>query len=197
VDTINDGTAADITFTNSATDLSANWSAASDVNSAIDRYWYAIGTTPGATNVKTWTDNWFNRSVTATGLSLVNGQIYYFSVKAEDGAGLVSTVFTSNGQTVQLGLGITEQDGLNTITVSPNPFSNTTNLSYNLTENSKITISLFDVLGKEIVIYNNSNQTSGKHDLTINSAELQLAKGMYFVKLKTNKDLKTLKVVLK
>lgn len=197
VDTINDGTGADITFTNSATDLSANWSNASDINSAIDRYWYAIGTTPGATNIKTWTDNWFNRNATATGLSLVNGQIYYFSVKSEDGAGLLSTVFSSNGQTVQLGLGITEQDGLNTISVSPNPFSNITNLSYNLTENSKITISLFDVLGKEIVLYKNSNQTSGKHELMINSNELQIAKGIYFVKLKTDKEVKTLKMVLK
>ncbi len=197
VDTINDGTGTDITFTNSATTLSANWSAAADINSAISRYWYAIGTTPGATNIKTWTDNWFNRNATVTGLSLVNGQIYYFSVKSEDGAGLLSTVFTSNGQTVQLGLGISEQDGLNTISISPNPFSNTTNFSYNLNENSKINISLVDVLGKEITLYNNPNQASGKHELTINSNELQIAKGIYFIKIKTEKDLKTLKVVLK
>ena len=38
--------------------------------------------------------------MTHTGLSLTDGQIYYFTVKAENGAGLQSTPTNSNGQTV-------------------------------------------------------------------------------------------------
>ena len=198
VDTINDGTAADIAVTTSATTLSANWSAATDVNSAIARYWYAIGTTPGATDVVGWTDNWFYQYVTVTGLSLVNLQTYYFSVKSEDGAGLVSTAFSSNGQTVNLSTtGIDAQLNGYGLSVYPNPFSNNATIAYQLTENSKIEITVCDVLGKEISLYNNANQTAGKHELSMNSGNLQLAKGMYFVKMKTDSSQKVIKVIIK
>nr|MBA3972305.1 T9SS type A sorting domain-containing protein [Bacteroidota bacterium] len=195
VDTINDGTGADIAITTASTDLSANWSASADPNSAISRYWYAIGTTPGATDVMTWTDNWFSRTVTVTGLSLVNLQTYYFSIKSEDGAGLLSPVFTSNGQTVQLTTGINEL-GSNSITVFPNPFTNTTNLSYYLTESSDVEITLTDVLGKQITLLN-ADKSQGKHELSINATEHNLAKGMYFIKLKTSSGQKTIKMILR
>lgn len=196
VGTINDGTGADISVTASLTDLSANWTASTDPNSAISRYWYAIGTTPGATNIVNYTDNWFNQAVTATGLSSVVGQMYYFSVKAEDGAGLQSTVITSNGQTVLL-TSIDEQIAANGLSVYPNPFTNNTTITYQLNSTSKVDITLTDVLGKVIVLYANSDQASGKHEVLINSADLQLAKGMYFVKLETNMGRNFVKVIVK
>ncbi|HAH31415.1 MAG TPA: hypothetical protein DCL44_03770, partial [Elusimicrobia bacterium] len=97
---LSDGAGTDITYVNSATQLSANWTAATDAQSGIAKYWYAIGTTAGGTNVAGWTDNGTNISVAKTGLSLTNGQIYYFTVKAENGAGQQSSVVNSNGQTV-------------------------------------------------------------------------------------------------
>jgi hypothetical protein len=198
IDTLNDGTAADIAITSSATTLSANWNSSIDVNSAIARYWYAIGTTPGATDVVGWTDNWINQNVTVTGLSLVNLQTYYFTVKAEDGAGLISTVFNSNGQTVNLSTtGINNQTSNSELSVYPNPFTNATTISYQLTENSKVDITMSDVLGKEISLYNNPNQTAGKHELKINSGDFELAKGMYFVKMKTDNSQKIIKVIIK
>ena len=195
VDTINDGLGADIAITTSATTLSANWSASSDPHSGIARYWYAIGTTPGATDVVNWTDNWYSDSVTVTGLSLVNLQTYYFSVKAEDGAGLLSSVFTSNGQTVQLFAGIDEltNGGVN---IYPNPFTNSTTISYTLTKNTAVIISLSDVLGKEIRLLN-STQGAGKQELSINADHLELAKGMYFIKIQLNNEQKTIKLILR
>jgi N-acetyl-anhydromuramyl-L-alanine amidase AmpD/PKD repeat protein len=100
VSTLNDGTGADINSTTSNTQLSANWTNSTDQHSGVARYWYAIGTSPGATDVRNWTDNWFNTSVTATGLSLTSGTTYYFSVKAENGAGLFSNVVNSDGQII-------------------------------------------------------------------------------------------------
>lgn len=100
VTTVNDGTGADINNTTNNTQLSANWTASSDQHSGITRYWYAIGTSPGATDIKNWTDNWFNTSVTAAGLSLTSGTVYYFSIKSENGAGLFSNVANSDGQIV-------------------------------------------------------------------------------------------------
>jgi PKD repeat protein/N-acetyl-anhydromuramyl-L-alanine amidase AmpD len=97
--TVSDGTGADKDTTNSLTTLSANWGASSDANSGIAKYWYAIGTTAGATNVVAWTDNLLNTSVTKTGLSLTPGQTYYFSIKSVNGAGL-NSICNSDGITV-------------------------------------------------------------------------------------------------
>jgi M6 family metalloprotease-like protein len=95
---VDDGAGADAAYTTSLTQLSANWPAASDPHSGVVKYWYAIGTTPGGTSVANWTDNGLSLSVTRAGLSLANGQVYYFSVKAENGAGGQSSVRSSNGQ---------------------------------------------------------------------------------------------------
>lgn len=193
-DTINDGAAADISVTNSLTDLLANWTACVDSNSSLARYWYAIGTTAGGTDVVNYTDNWFSQAVTADSLSLIAGQTYYFSVKAENGAGLQSPTFTSNGQTVVIA-SIDEQLAANGISVYPNPFNASTTIGYQLNLNSSVVISLTDVLGKELVLYNNPNQAAGKHKLTINAAELHLAKGMYFVRVQTNNESRFVKIL--
>ena len=145
-----------------------------------------------------WTDNWFTQYVTATGLSLVDGQIYYFSVKSEDGAGLQSSAFTSNGQTVQLiTTGIQEQMNNNGFAFYPNPFTNNANIIYQLKETATVNITITDVLGKELVLFHNENQAAGKYELAVNSADLNLSAGIYFVKMKTNDQLNTLKIIIK
>ncbi|OGS27287.1 MAG: hypothetical protein A2297_00370 [Elusimicrobia bacterium RIFOXYB2_FULL_48_7] len=99
---VRDGTGADVGYTSSSSTLSANWSTGLDLESGITRYWYAIGTTPGATNVLAWTNNGTAISATKDNLNLASEQVYYFSVTAENGSGLLSPAKNSNGQTVDL-----------------------------------------------------------------------------------------------
>ena len=68
-----------------------------DPNSGISEYWYALGTSPGATDIVNWTNNGANTNLTVSGLSLNNGSIYYFSVKSKNGADLWSNIGTSDG----------------------------------------------------------------------------------------------------
>ena len=84
----------------SLTALSANWDGFSDAASGITNYDYAIGTTQGGIDIKTWTAVTTSTSVTANTLSLATSIVYYFSVRATDGAGNVATVIYSNGQNV-------------------------------------------------------------------------------------------------
>jgi PKD repeat protein len=98
IDYINDGLDADISTTSSNTQLAANWSVTADPNSGIARYWYAIGTSPGTVDIVDWTDNWYADTIVHTGLSLTYGETYYFSVRAENGAGLLSEIISTNGQ---------------------------------------------------------------------------------------------------
>ncbi|MGE5416883.1 MAG: S8 family serine peptidase [Acidobacteriota bacterium] len=97
---VNDGLAMDIKTTTSTTSLSANWLASFDLISGISKYMYAIGTSPGKTDVVNWTDNGRSTRVTKSGLSLTPGQTYYFTVIAINGAGLSSSPSSSNGQKV-------------------------------------------------------------------------------------------------
>lgn len=100
VTSLNDGTSSDIDNQTDNTQLSANWGASLDQHSDISRYWYAIGSTSGGTDIVTWTDNWFNTSFTHSGLSLTYGDTYYISVKTENGAGLICSPITSDGVTI-------------------------------------------------------------------------------------------------
>ena len=98
-----DGTGADIDTTLDPHSLSANWSSSFDENSGIDSYWYAIGTTPGGTDVQDWMSNGTDTSVTASGfVTLQNNVVYYFTVKAKNGAGLLSDPVSSDGQIASL-----------------------------------------------------------------------------------------------
>jgi hypothetical protein len=117
--TVNDGTGNDIDSTSSTTQLSANWTAATDNESSITNYHYAIGDTPGSTGVLGWTTlgnvltvtetgliGWTTLgnvlTVTETGLTLTVGTTYYFSVKAQSAGGTCSAT-NSDGQCVLAG----------------------------------------------------------------------------------------------
>lgn len=96
---INDGKGPDVQTIPLSDSLSANWSASSDPNSGISAYYYCIGTSPGSQNILNWTPSWPFTSVTVHSLTLQHNTTYYFSVYAENGAGLLSNTLTSNGQT--------------------------------------------------------------------------------------------------
>jgi len=86
-------------YTSSTTSLHATWSS-SDPESGIAEYQYAIGTSPGDTDVVDWTSAGTATGITHTGLDLLISSTYYFSVKARNGKGLWSAVGASDGITV-------------------------------------------------------------------------------------------------
>lgn len=99
---VNDGNPIDLDTWTSTFNVTGYWGASNDPHSGIAAYWYALGSTPGATDIVNWTYNsWFD-SVTVTGLSLIVGNTYYFSVKSENAAGLLSTPTSSDGFTIIL-----------------------------------------------------------------------------------------------
>jgi hypothetical protein len=93
--------------TNSTSSLSASWSSA-DPESGIREYQYAIGTTPGGTNVLPFTTTTSNFAV-ASGLTLTAGSTYYFAVRAVNHDGLVSATGISDGIVVNTALVISSK----------------------------------------------------------------------------------------
>lgn len=76
--------------------IHAKWTS-KDNESGVARYEYCVGTSSGASDVKSWTSAGTSIETTATGLSLVNGTKYYFSVRAINGIGLTSGAGSADG----------------------------------------------------------------------------------------------------
>lgn len=179
--TIFDGTANDIDTTFTGTQLDLNYTAAKDTNSGVTNYYYAIGTTPGAQNVVPWTSNAFNLSATES-LSLVNNQKYYMMMKAENGAGLVSDSIVSDGVLYLMTTGVDAHSVLNSLTLYPNPATDKATLSLVSASSENIEYQLFDAQGK-LVERKELSLNQGINTLQIDAGQLQLSKGVYFIKL--------------
>ncbi len=93
------GAVTDEVYTTSTSSLRASWSA-TEPESGIQYYEYAVGTTPGGADVRGWTSSGTNTSLTIDGLSLSVGAKYYVSARATNNAGIGSPAATSNGVTV-------------------------------------------------------------------------------------------------
>jgi N-acetyl-anhydromuramyl-L-alanine amidase AmpD len=181
--TINDGKSSDINVVITSDSLSANWSSSSDPNSAIAEYWYSIGTSPGAVNTLTWTSNWGDTAVTAKNLVLTNGTTYYFNVRSENGAGLLSNIISTNGQTVSIATSVNELTESSLVKVYPNPFSQSFVVSLDLDNDSEINMTLIDALGREINSFQ-TKESKGIYTKTIDAGSL--SNGIYWVKIRYN-----------
>ena len=76
-------------------------------------YEYALGTPSGGTDVIDWTSAGFTTAYTLTGLTLMEGTTYYFSVRVTDAAGNLSDISNADGITIDLTApaGTTVNDG--------------------------------------------------------------------------------------
>ncbi len=186
---VNDGIAADEDTTTSSTTLSANWTSSTDSNSDISKYWYAIGTTLGGTDIVSWTDNGLNVSITNSTLTLVDGQEYYFSIKSVNGAGLESICY-SDGIYADINMGLENSTSdITEVKIFPNPAKNSVSVSVNLKESKTIEILLIDQLGKRIVIQPKITQPKGVFNTTIDTKSLALNSGTYTLKIIGDKDI--------
>jgi hypothetical protein len=100
IEEVRDGSGRDLFTATAGDQMKANWKPSADPESGIAKYWYAIGTRPGGTDMVDWTDNGEATAVTREVPGLKADTRYYFSVKAQNGAGLKSGVTSSDGQVV-------------------------------------------------------------------------------------------------
>jgi hypothetical protein len=196
--TVNDGVASDISIVNTTDSLRSNWSPSADANSGIVRYWYSIGTAPGSTNTLGWTSNWAATSVTAKTLTLVQNTIYYFNVKAENGAGMFSGVTSSNGQKVDTAYvnttGLNSNSEISYLNIYPNPFKDQVKVDMAIPLDSKIIITATDILGREFKLYE-GKESKGQSSLLLNFENGYMASGTYILKVNVNDRVYQKKVI--
>jgi len=63
----------------------------------------------------------------------------------------------------------------------PNPFNPSTNISFKLAEDSKVSLKIFNLLGEEIVSLVNGNLSGGTHKVALNASDF--ISGIYFYRI--------------
>ncbi|MDD5360707.1 MAG: M28 family peptidase [Ignavibacteria bacterium] len=76
----------------------------------------------------------------------------------------------------------------------PNPFNSTTSIKYSVPKNSNVELKIYDLLGREVRTLVNEYQNAGNYVVMFNAGEL--ASGVYFYKLSTDKFSETKKMLL-
>ncbi|MBM4157234.1 MAG: T9SS type A sorting domain-containing protein [Ignavibacteria bacterium] len=65
----------------------------------------------------------------------------------------------------------------------PNPFNNSTVISFDLTSGDYVSVSVYDIMGREVAVLHDGYLNAGSHKINFNSSAL--SSGVYFYKVKT------------
>ena len=76
----------------------------------------------------------------------------------------------------------------------PNPFNPSTIIKYTVPKSSRVTITVFDILGNKLETLTNEEKPAGAYELTWSA--YNLPSGVYFYKLRTGKFIQTKKMLL-
>ena len=76
----------------------------------------------------------------------------------------------------------------------PNPFNPVTNIRFSLPIDSEVSLSIYNLQGREVSTLINGNMDAGYHSVVWNAGSV--SSGMYFVKIHAGTFIKTQKLML-
>jgi hypothetical protein len=76
----------------------------------------------------------------------------------------------------------------------PNPFNSTTQIEFTLPSTQRVSLKLYDVLGREVAVMVNQVETAGRHHMTFDASGLP--SGVYLCRLEAGEMAQTRKMVL-
>ncbi len=124
-----------------------------------------------------------------TNISVHAGKVVPIWARADGGNLSVRTIVSD-------GSGIERKEDFLVSEVYPNPSDNEFYFSFKIIEESTISLSVIDILGKEIYsIHNNEELSRGKYVRTFNAKDYNLDSGIYFFKFSDGKNIKTTKII--
>ena len=80
--------------------------------------------------------------------------------------------------------------------ISPNPFSESTSISYDLTEPAHVKFRVYDSKGVELATIVNGLKSAGKYTEILNGYKLKLQAGVYFIEMKIGKESDLKKIIM-
>ncbi|MCL4551355.1 MAG: T9SS type A sorting domain-containing protein [Bacteroidetes bacterium] len=158
---------------------------------------YFVGTNTGlyaTSDLNGISTNWVQQGVDNIGLVDVE------SIDTRDLDGTVIVGTFGNGVYSATGF-VTDVQNQNNIPIGyalnqnyPNPFNPSTVINYQLSMNGKVTLKVYDVLGREVKKLVDEYQSRGKYSVNFDAS--QLASGVYFYELVSGDFISTKKMVL-
>jgi hypothetical protein len=77
----------------------------------------------------------------------------------------------------------------------PNPFQSETTLTYSNPTASQVELKLLDISGRQVAVLENQFLQPGNHSISIDSAKLSLAPGIYYCRLSAGNTTRTIKMI--
>jgi len=76
----------------------------------------------------------------------------------------------------------------------PNPFNSSTQIEFTLPVTQRVSLRLYDVLGREVAVVLNQMKTAGEHRVTFDGSGL--SSGVYFCRMDAGTEMRTQKIML-
>jgi hypothetical protein len=77
----------------------------------------------------------------------------------------------------------------------PNPFNPATNIQYRVTSLSKVSIKVYDILGKEVAVLVDAQLSPGSFNITFDAKKYNLSSGIYFYHMTADQKNETRKMI--
>ena len=179
-----------VSFVASVQGNSANltWQTASELNNSgfdIERKtenteWNKIGFVQGAGTTTESRSYSFNDTQTGQGIVSYKLKQIDFDGKAKYSK-VISVDFNS-------------PENFNLIQNYPNPFNPNTNISYSIATLGRVTLKIYDILGREVLTLVNEEKPAGRYEVNFNASSL--ASGVYFYQLRAGNFIQSKKMLL-
>ena len=134
-----------------------------------------------------FTGNFISVASTSDSIKLAPGEFHIFTTKQlpTPEAGILNPIELNNNNLVK------------TYKLSqnyPNPFNPSTNIRYQIPSAGRVTLKIYDILGRGVKTLVNEYQTSGSYEKSFNA--VNLASGIYFYQIRVNNFVATKKMIL-
>lgn len=120
----------------------------------------------------------------------VTGQIVYYRIRQVS----AETGVERTTSTVKIGLGASGEQGINLVGNFPNPFEESTTISYRVEETQPLTLTVWDLAGKRVSTLASGVHEPGYYEKTLNAGNLP--SGTYFARLETAEHVQSHRLVL-
>ena len=85
------------------------------------------------------------------------------------------------------------------LSVFPNPFSNTTNISFSIAQSAKVSLKVFDMNGRLVTTLANEQMQSGSHEIKWNVSDANgksIPSGIYLLRMEAGNYSETKKLLV-
>ncbi|MES2689064.1 MAG: T9SS type A sorting domain-containing protein, partial [Bacteroidota bacterium] len=95
---------------------------------------------------------------------------------------------------VQGSVGLKEVENVGSVKIYPNPARNVANVEFELIESTSVTITMYDLSGREVKVVPSQFMMSGSNTIHIETSDLNA--GMYFTRISTDRSEKTYRLII-